>query len=360
LACRVSQGEYDVPQSYANANLSRGAADAGLVRDLQRDLRALGYLKQGIDGAFQDGTDFAVRRLQYDLVHNDGSSTAGDGNAPVRISDYNQGRVANETGGVDPDLAACIEALLTDPNMPKLPSATDAATANRAARAAIAAAPNTQAPPPFLLAIFQQESSGAHYCEPTAHDADCFVVVGLDYRQETASHVTSRGYGMGQYTIFHHPPQPEEVKDFILDPVRNVQKAFGELRDKFDHFVLGGTPATTADDRVAEHPVLSALRLCRYKPGDARYLTDCRACAMQTSKRDLTAATPVYAGAAQTYGPAPHYQQTTYHGVPNRADFLCDWPYAVRRYNGSGPDSYNYQAHVLLNLLAAPPVTKAG
>jgi hypothetical protein len=267
--------------------------------------------------------------------------------------------VTAETGVVTPDLAACIEALLTDPRVPKLPSATDAVAANRAARAAIAAAPCTLAPTPFLLAIFQQESGGKHYCEPTSRDADSYVVLGLDFRQETANHVTSRGYGIGQYTIFHHPPRSEEVQDFIIDPVRNVQKAVNELRDKFDHFVLGGTPATTADDRVAEHPLLSGMRPCRYQPSDARYLTDCRACAMGAGKRDLTPSTPVYDGATETYGQAPHYQPTTYQGVPNRADFLCDWPYAVRRYNGSGPDSYNYQARVLLNLLAAPPVTQA-
>jgi Putative peptidoglycan binding domain len=354
-------------QSYANANLGRGAPNADLVRDLQRDLRALGYLKQGIDGVFQDGTDAAVRRLQFDLANNDGSSTGGDGRAPVAIRDYAGGQAIAVTGVVDPNLATCIEALLTDPNVPKLPNAADAAAANRAARAAIAAAPSTVVPTPFLLAIFQQESDGQHYREPTGSDptkgdSDNYVVVGLDFRQETADHVTSRGYGMGQYTIFHHPPRPQEVQEFILDPVRNVQKAVNELRDKFDNFVLGGTSETTADDRVAEHPVLSTtpptLRVCRYQAGDARYLTDCRACAMEAGKLDLTPTTPVYVGATDTYGQAPHYTPTTYRGVPDRADFKCDWPYAVRRYNGSGPDSYNYQAKVLQNLLATPPLTQ--
>lgn len=345
-----------MPLTYANANLARGAAETDLVRALQRDLRALGYLKQGIDGAFQGGTEAAVRRLQYDLMNNDGTSSQGDGNAPVPIQSYNQGRVTQETGVVDPGLAACIDVMLNDLQMTKLPSAADAPAANRAARAAVAGASTTVAPPPFLLAIFQQESGASQYCEPTGGDTDSFVVVGLDFVQETASHVTSRGYGMGQYTIFHHPPRPEEVQDFILDPVRNVEKAFGELRDKFDHFVCGGTDATTADDRKAEHPLLP-LRMCRYQPGDPLYLRDCRACAMQASKVTISPDTPVYPGAADTYSPAPHYAPTTYQGVPHRADFQCDWPYAVRRYNGSGPDSYNYQAKILLNLLNVPSPT---
>ena len=36
--------------------------------------------------------------------------------------------------------------------------------------------------------------------------------------------------------------------------------------------------------------------------------------------------------------------------MPIRARFECDWPYAVRLYNGGGMDSFHYQAQVLLNL----------
>jgi hypothetical protein len=349
-----------MPLSYATAGLQRGASNSDLVRILQRDLRALGYLRQGIDGEFQGGTDLAVRRLQHDLLHNAGRSTANDGDAPVAISAYNQNRVTNETGRVDQGLAACIDALLSDPKVPKLPSAADAVAANRAARAAIAAGCSTLAPAPFLLAIFMQESNGRQFCEPTAHDSDNFVMLGLDARPETPCTVTSRGYGIGQYTLFHHPPRSEEIASFIEDPLRNVEQAFVTLRAKFDGELCGGTPGTMADDRAAEHPSL-ALRRCRYRPGDARYLRDCRACALAAGKRDLTPDTPVYSGAAQRYGEAPHYAPTTYYDVPQRAAFLCDWPYAVRRYNGSGCDSYNYQARVLRNLLTIqPPAGAAG
>jgi hypothetical protein len=30
-----------------------------------------------------------------------------------------------------------------------------------------------------------------------------------------------------------------------------------------------------------------------------------------------------------------------------RAEIPCDWPYAVRRYNGSGINSYHYQVRIL-------------
>jgi hypothetical protein len=101
---------------------------------------------------------------------------------------------------------------------------------------------------------------------------------------------------------------------------------------------------------VAEHPLLP-LRLCRYTPDDPLYKRDCQACAAAVPKLNITAQTPLYAGSAQSYGEAGYYQAPHYANVPDRAAFLCDWPYAVRRYNGSGPNSFNYQAIILQNLL---------
>ena len=44
------------------------------------------------------------------------------------------------------------------------------------------------------------------------------------------------------------------------------------------------------------------------------------------------------------------------HGksLPDRAEFPCDWPYAARRYNGDGLDSYHYQTQVLQRLSNQP------
>ncbi len=82
------------PLSYQQAGLvlkrpGEGASDAQ-IRDLQRHLRTLGYLRQGIDGAFGSGTEDAVKGLQHDLLHNDDGR---DGRAPVRVRDYNAGRI---------------------------------------------------------------------------------------------------------------------------------------------------------------------------------------------------------------------------------------------------------------------------
>ena len=40
--------------------------------------------------------------------------------------------------------------------------------------------------------------------------------------------------------------------------------------------------------------------------------------------------------------------------VPARATLGCDWPYAVRRYNGGGVNSYHYQYEVLQRLVRPP------
>jgi peptidoglycan hydrolase-like protein with peptidoglycan-binding domain len=343
-----------VPLAYRNAGLSQGKAqDPALVRALQQDLRTLGYLARGIDGNFGPGTTLAVRRLQWDLRRNNGASTRNDGPAPVAMVTFNRG-VTGVTGTVDAALADSIEAALADARFTRVPQSSDPAAANQRARDAVAGIRGAAAPVPFLLAIFQQESSGEHYAEPTGkNETDTFVTIGLDHNGPTPEQVTSRGYGLGQYTIFHHPPRLEEVADFIVDPVRNVQKGFAELREKFDKFVAG--PAGIANDRAAEHPALS-LRLCRYGSSDPKYMRACKACAAEVGKLDITANTPLFHESAQTYGQAKYYANKNYPGVPDRAAFRCDWPYAIRRYNGDGPDSYNYQAKILSGLLSGPTI----
>lgn len=350
-----------MPPSYLKPGLvlrRDGINESAAVIDLQRDLRALGYLRAGIDGAFGAGTEKAVRAVQYDLLHNTGGSAGKDGQAPLAVTSFNQNpagapQVTTVTGILDQALAECLDRMVASSDFVKLPSSPDPAGANRIALAEIANLQSTLAPSPFIAAITIQESDGQHFHVPTGGDQDTFVTLGLDHNNTLAPDaVTSRGYGIGQYTLFHHPPQAGEVADFILDPRRNVQKAYSELREKFNGFVAG--PADTADDRKAEHPLL-ALRLCRFPPGDTRYMADCWTCATQARKLDISSGTPVYAGASLTYQSTQYYPSASYTGVPDRAEFLCDWPYAVRRYNGSGINSYHYQTRILLNLLKPAP-----
>jgi len=59
---------------------------------------------------------------------------------------------------------------------------------------------------------------------PHGPDQDAFVTIGLDRNNPARpDEITSRGYGLGQRTLFHHPPTAAEVRDFIQDPVNNVQ-----------------------------------------------------------------------------------------------------------------------------------------
>ena len=337
---------------YQQTGLTLSKASNGqpdMVRSLQRHLRILGYKGAGINGVYDSATERAVRSLQIDLL-----KPAPSGGTSSGISHYNGmgggARVTAITGAVDQALAGCISAMLSDAQFAELPESDNPSGDNTRALAAIRTHTGSGAPSPFVVAIVQQESSGRHYLVPRAGDEDAFVTVGLDRNNQTEpDEITSRGYGLGQYTLDHHPPTSGEVRDFIRDPINNVQRVYGLLRKKFDRALVG--PDDHADDRKAEHPLLP-LRLCRYAPSDARYMSDCVNCARAARKINIAAQMPVYRGASTVYTATQYYSSATYDGIPDRADFLCDWPYAVRRYNGSGINSFHYQTRILRNVLA--------
>ena len=325
-----------------------------LVLALQEDLRALGYIAGGLDGAFGPGTEQGLESLSYDLMHNNGASSQNDGAAPVAIQAYNKGRIGRMSAALDQPLAECLDDLISDPNVPKLPRASDPAAQNADALSAIEAITKPTAPIPFMLAMFVQESASRHYQMPTAKNSDDYITLGLDRNDKTnPEHVTSRGYGLGQATLFHHPPRPDEITALMVDPVANVRAAFSELRLKFNDFVAG--PISRAVERDEEHPNLK-LRICRYAPTDPKYLRDCRNCARTVSTVQIKQGTPLYQGSADTYQTTQYYPSANYGDVPDRSQFLCDWPYAARRYNGEGLNSFHYQTRILVNLTKLPPV----
>ena len=337
--------------SYHRPGLSLGRGTnvaASVVQDLQRDLRSLGYLRGGVDGKFGDGTEAAVRALQADLLANDGGGS--DGPAPVALRDFNRGRVAAVTGVCDEGVAACLDELINDASVPKLPRSDDPARANREAVEAVVALTGLSVPLPFLLAVLEQESDLHHFRVPAGADADDFIVVGLD-RNNAANRdrITSRGYGLGQFTLFHHPPTPEEIDAVMLDPRRNVARAERELREKFEGFVMGSTSATQADDRVAEIG-RGPLRRCRFAADDGRFMRDCRTCVKTAPHVSLGPGDPLYPGSSERLVPTQYHHEQRYDDLPDRKELGCDWPYAVRRYNGSGVNSYHYQAQVLIRL----------
>jgi hypothetical protein len=192
-----------------------------------------------------------------------------------------------------------------------------------------------------------------HFAVPAQQsgDEDSFIVLGTDRNAGDRHVITSRGYGAGQYTLFHHPPRPEDVTGVMLDPVKNVQRAARELREKFDRFVVG--PDSRADDRIAEIGTSQAraLRECRFAPGDPRRMRDCVTCVAAAGTRTVSPGLPVHAGASTRWAPVPELYSMPTFAMPARERLGCDWPYAVRRYNGGGLKSYHYQARVLRNLL---------
>jgi len=61
--------------------------------------------------------------------------------------------------------------------------------------------------------------------------------------------------------------------------------------------------------------------------------------------------TPLYQGSKFKFVPTEYYGTASYGSVPIRKNVGCDWPYAARRYNGAGINSYHYQVRVLKNVL---------
>jgi len=333
--------------------IERGGTKANerQVRDLQRGLRQLGYLKKGIDGKFGRASETAVKALQYDLLHNDGRSTRNDGNAPVSILDLNRGRVVAVTGSVDQGLASCVSDMLDEPNFPSLPKADDPKAENSKIVSLMKEMPSEEVPIPFVMGILKQESGLMHYNEPSRTDEDTYIVIGLDTNASEKHIITSRGYGAGQYTLFHHPPKKEEVEDFMLDVEKNLRKAVRKLREKFDTFVIGGTSGTRADDRITEYGS-GPLRLCKYSAEDPRFMKDCTQCMVDAGQQKIKeGVTPIYQGSTFNFVPTEYYGIASYDSVPIRKNLLCDWPYAARRYNGAGINSYHYQTIVLRNIL---------
>ena len=209
---------------------------------------------------------------------------------------------------------------------------------------------STDVPLPFLKTIFKQESNLKHFYVPRGADEDNYIVVGMDTNAGEKYIITSRGYGLGQFTLFHHPPKKSEVKNFMVGIRGNISKAIAELRDKFEYFVTGPPVGRRADDRFADGRTQKKPLVCQYEENDSRYLTDCKTCAMKVGKQDIVAEeNPYYEGSKNTFKKT-QYHPDSYKGVPIRKNFPCDWPYAMRRYNGSGVNSYNYQARVLKHL----------
>jgi hypothetical protein len=117
--------------------------------------------------------------------------------------------------------------MLDDPNIPALPKAADPVAENRKIVPTLQPLPSPAVPIPFLLGILTQESGLKHFNEPPAGDEDRYIVVGLDTNAADKTRVTARGYGAGQYTLFHHPPRPKEVTDFMLDVTKHQERFEG-------------------------------------------------------------------------------------------------------------------------------------
>ena len=81
-------------------------------------------------------------------------------------------------------------------------------------------------------------------------------------------------------------------------------------------------------------------------------MKDCQQCMADAGQHKIKdGVTPLYQGSGFKFVPTEYYESGSYDSVPIRKNVPCDWPYAVRRYNGAGINSYHYQTIVLKNVL---------
>jgi hypothetical protein len=79
--------------------------------------------------------------------------------------------------------------------------------------------------------------------------------------------------------------------------------------------------------------------------------------ALQQDLRKLGATAVLHSGTTETLHPTQYHPSTTYKAVPDRSMLGCDWPYALRRYNGGGVNSYHDQYEALQRLTRPPLAT---
>ncbi len=74
--------------------------------------------------------------------------------------------------------------------------------------------------------------------------------------------------GSSRSFIIHR--EPAKLIRSSRNPVANVAQAVKELRDKFDHYVIG--PSSVADDRIQEEGGNEPMELLQILPFGSHYL----------------------------------------------------------------------------------------
>lgn len=184
-----------------------------VVRAVQVDLRKIGYLHSGVDGVFRLDAKVTIRALQYNLINNQGLSSIENGDAPVTVVTVNIGTdgtlVQCVTGIFDQNVPNCFANMIADDREPKLAEGDDPVVANEQAVDAIVAHVDQSRPFIFDIAITHQESGGKLFAVPFGADLDHLATIGLDRNGQFLDRLTTRGYDIDQYTLFHHPRRQE-------------------------------------------------------------------------------------------------------------------------------------------------------
>lgn len=296
---------------------------------LEEYLRSLMFIKQ-IKKNNTDDVKKGIKALQFELRNNPSLSHFG----------Y-EGKI---DGVESPELLNIVEKMWEDPSIPVVSKVNNPDQANDQISSIMKTSLSKVFPNPLALAVLKQETHWKWF------RSDGYPTVGLDFNNKSQPYViTSRGLFLSQRTIFNYP-FPQESLDSFDSVSEDLKFVINALDLKYKRYVVSADVRARDDLRFksfGDQP----LRGCKYEQSDERFMKDCKNCVWSGKLKDYKEGKSLIDVPGKwVLKPSIYHRNKDYLGYPDYEDFPCDYVYAIRRYNGSGVNSFHYLMRVLDHL----------
>lgn len=254
----------------------------------------------------------------------------------------------NYTGKLDGErthvLREALKKMWDCSDIPRITKVDNPSEANSKIREIIENKLKSSFPKPLVLAVLEQESNLMWYRK------DGYPTIGLDYNNKVQPYViTSRGLFLSQRTVFDYPFKQEQLNQYDSVEV-DLNFVVDLLNLKYDKFIVSKDPKTNDDLRSSSFGS-EDLRGCKYETSDSRYKSDCKNCVWSGDLRDYKKDRSVLGDKKQWVLKSSQYHKIKqYLQFPDYSKFPCDYLFSIRRYNGSGINSFHYLMRVLKHL----------
>lgn len=307
------------------------------TQDMIKLLREFMFLKEIKSSTVQDLETRAVKSLQHEILSNDS------------LKKFNQGRVTAVDGESSLGILAVLQDMSKSPSLARLSPALNPSKGNQAMKERLSGYLNSKFPTPLVMAVLTQETNLKWYRK------DGYPLVGLDYNSDEDYIITSRGLFYSQRTIFSYPISKKEF-DSMNDLESDMEFFFDHIFGKYQNFVVSSSAKARDDLRysVPEFKDLD-LRGCKYEESDSKYMKDCKACLKECPSKDYLMGDSLLGNGRWIIKPTHYHRIQDYEGFPDFHHFPCDYVFTIRRYNGSGINSFHYLMRVLAHLLELRP-----